>query len=176
VLTLTGGCPPLRSLGITRCAVDERVTVPAGTRVGVTSSTGDLLATDLAAPDLEAHLTRGSINASFARAPSRISVRVDAGRLRLTVPAATYAVDAAPPATPATSPWRSPPTRPRPAGSRPASPAATSRSGPASARQRVAWLAATPTVRGDRRCNRSAMGPGFRQVNTPSAAGGFGTR
>jgi hypothetical protein len=97
VLTLTGDCPPLGSLGITGCAVNERVSVPAGTRVRVTASTGDLVATDLAAASLEAHLTRGSISASFTRPPSRISARVDAGSLRLTVPRATYAVDAAAP-------------------------------------------------------------------------------
>jgi hypothetical protein len=95
VLTLTGGCPPLGRLGITRCAVDERVTVPAGTRVP--ASTGELTATDMAAAALEAQLTRGSIVASFARPPDRISARVDAGSVRLTVPATTYAVDAAAP-------------------------------------------------------------------------------
>jgi phosphotransferase family enzyme len=61
VLTLTGGCPPLGTLGITRCAVDERVTVPSGTRVRVTASTGDLTGTNLAVASLEAHASRGSI-------------------------------------------------------------------------------------------------------------------
>jgi hypothetical protein len=97
VLTLTGDCPPLGTLGITRCAVDERVTVPDGTRVRVTASTGDLVASDLSAASLDAHLTRGSISASFTRPPSRILASLDAGSLRLTVPAATYAVDTAAP-------------------------------------------------------------------------------
>jgi hypothetical protein len=62
VLTLTGDCPPLGTLGITRCAVDERVAVPAGTRVRVTASTGGLTATDLAAPgQLSARVSRGDI-------------------------------------------------------------------------------------------------------------------
>jgi hypothetical protein len=98
VLTLTGDCPPLGTLGITRCAVDERVAVPAGTRVRVTASTGDLTATDLAAASLEAHLTRGSISASFTRPPDRVLVRLDAGTVRLIVPSTTYKVDASVPA------------------------------------------------------------------------------
>jgi hypothetical protein len=97
ILALTGDCPPLGDLGITRCAVDQRISVPAGTRVRVTASTAELVATDLAAPSLEAHLTRGSITASFTRPPDRVLARLDAGNLRLTVPAATYAVDATTP-------------------------------------------------------------------------------
>jgi hypothetical protein len=97
ILALTGDCPPLGDLGITRCAVDQRITIPEGTRVRVTASTGDLIATDLAAASLEAHLTRGSITASFTRPPDRVLARLDAGNLRLTVPSATYAVDAAAP-------------------------------------------------------------------------------
>jgi hypothetical protein len=62
VLPLTGDCPPLATLGITRCAVDERVAVPAGTRVRVTASTGGLTATDPAAPgQLSARVSRGDI-------------------------------------------------------------------------------------------------------------------
>jgi hypothetical protein len=61
--------PPLGTLGVTRCAVDERVTVPAGMRVRVTTSTGDLVGTDLAVSSLDAHATRGSITASFTRPP-----------------------------------------------------------------------------------------------------------
>jgi hypothetical protein len=38
-LTLTGGCPHPGTLGITRCAVDQQITVPTGTRVRVTAST-----------------------------------------------------------------------------------------------------------------------------------------
>jgi hypothetical protein len=94
VLTLTGDCPSLGTLGISRCAVDERIAVPAGTRVRVTASTGDLTATDLAAASLDAHLTRGSISASFTRPPDRVLVRLDAGTVGLIVPTATYAVDA----------------------------------------------------------------------------------
>ncbi len=97
ILALSGDCPPPGDLGITRCTVDEQVSVPAGTRVRVMASTGDLVASDLAAPDLEVHLTRGSISASFARPPSRIAARVDAGSLRLAVPSATYALDATAP-------------------------------------------------------------------------------
>ena len=97
ILAVTGDCPHLGDLGITRCAVDERITVPAGTRVRVTASTGDLVATDLTAASLEAHLTRGSISASFSQPPDRVLVRLDAGNLRLTLPRATYAVDAAAP-------------------------------------------------------------------------------
>jgi hypothetical protein len=97
ILALTGDCPPLGDLGITRCAVDERVAVPAGTRVRVMASTAELTATDLAAASLEAHLTRGSISASFTRPPDRVLARLDAGSLRLMVPTATYAVDATTP-------------------------------------------------------------------------------
>ena len=96
-LALTGDCPPLGDLGITRCAVDQRITIPEGTRVRLIASTGDLIATDLAAASLEAHLTRGSITASFTRPPDRGLARLDAGNLRLTVPSAAYAVDAAAP-------------------------------------------------------------------------------
>jgi hypothetical protein len=94
VLTLTGDCPPLGSLGITRCAIDQRITIPAATRIRVTASTGDLTATDLAAASLDARLTRGSITASFTRPPDRVLARLDAGSVRLVVPATTYAVDA----------------------------------------------------------------------------------
>jgi hypothetical protein len=73
VLTLTGGCPPLGTLGITRCTVDERVTVPAGTHVQVTTSTGDLTGTDLTVASLEASTSRGSITASFAQPPDASS-------------------------------------------------------------------------------------------------------
>ena len=97
VLTLTGGCPPLGTLGITRCATDERVTVPTGTRVQVTNSTGDLTGTDLAVASLEANTSRGSITASFSRPPDRILAGLDAGNVRLTLPATTYAVDATAP-------------------------------------------------------------------------------
>lgn len=98
ILALSDDCPPLGSLGITRCAVDHRITVPTGTRVRVTASTGELVASDLATASLEAHLTRGSITASFTRPPDRVLVRLDAGSLRLMVPAASYAVDATVPA------------------------------------------------------------------------------
>jgi hypothetical protein len=97
VLTLTGDCPPLGTLGITRCAVEQRVSFPPGTRVGVSASTGDLSATDLAAASLDAHLSRGSISASFTRPPDRVLARLDAGSMRLVVPAASYAVDATAP-------------------------------------------------------------------------------
>jgi hypothetical protein len=97
ILALSGDCPPLGDLGITDCAVDQRITVPTGTRLRLTASTVDLIATDLAAASLEAHLTRGSITASFTRPPDRILARLDAGKLRLTLPSATYAVDAAAP-------------------------------------------------------------------------------
>jgi hypothetical protein len=97
VLTVTGGCPPLGTLGITRCAVDERVTVPAGMRVRVTTSTGDLIGTDLAVSSFDAHTTRGSVTASFTRPPTRILTQLDAGNVRLTVHATTYAVDATTP-------------------------------------------------------------------------------
>ena len=43
ILALSDDCPPLGILGITRCAVDERVAVPAGTRVRVTASTAELI-------------------------------------------------------------------------------------------------------------------------------------
>jgi hypothetical protein len=114
VLTLTGGCPPLGTLGITCCAVDERVTVPAGTHVQVTTSTGDLTGTDLTVASLEANTSRGSITASFAQPPDRILARLDAGGVRLTVPATTYAVEATTHLMPGTSPWTSQPTPTRP--------------------------------------------------------------
>jgi hypothetical protein len=97
VLTVTGDCLPLGRLGITRCAVDQRVSVPAGTRVRVSASTGDLTATDLAVASLDAHLSRGSIRASFTRPPDHVLARLDAGSMRLVVPAASYAVDATAP-------------------------------------------------------------------------------
>jgi hypothetical protein len=98
VLTLTGDCPPPGSLGITRCAVDQRVSVPAGTSIRVTANTGNLTATDLAVVSFEAQASRGSLSASFVRPPDRTLVRLDAGSVRLTVPAASYALDATVPA------------------------------------------------------------------------------
>ncbi|HEX8133603.1 MAG TPA: hypothetical protein VF880_09265 [Actinomycetes bacterium] len=98
ILALRDDCPPLGTLGITRCAVDERVAVPAGTRVRVTASTAELTATDLAAASLDAHLTRGSISASFTRPPDRVLMRLDAGTVGLIVPTTTYKVDASAPA------------------------------------------------------------------------------
>jgi hypothetical protein len=62
--------------------------------VRVTASTGDLTGTDLAVAGLEVSASRGSITASFSRPPDRILARLDAGNVRLTVPASTYAVDA----------------------------------------------------------------------------------
>jgi hypothetical protein len=97
-LTLTGDCPLPGSLGITRCAVDQRVSVPAGTSIRVTADTGDLTAIDLAVVSFEAQASRGSISASFVRPPDRTLVRLDAGSVRLTVPTTTYAVDATVPA------------------------------------------------------------------------------
>jgi hypothetical protein len=97
VLTLTGDCPLPGSLGITRCAVDQRVSVPAGS-IRVAADTGDLTATDLAVVSFEAQASRGSLSASFVRPPDRTLVRLDAGSVRLTVPATTYAVDATVPA------------------------------------------------------------------------------
>ena len=98
VLTLSGDCPPPGSLGITRCAVDQRVSVPAGTSIRVTANTGDLTATDLAVVSFEAQASRGSISASFVRPPHQTLVRLDAGSVQLTVPATTtYAVDATTP-------------------------------------------------------------------------------
>jgi hypothetical protein len=97
VLTLSGECPPPGSLGITRCAVDQRVSVPAGTSIRVTANTSDLTATDLAVASFEAQASRGSITASFVRPPNRVVARLDAGSVRLTVPATTYAVDATTP-------------------------------------------------------------------------------
>jgi hypothetical protein len=95
VLTLTGDCPPPGSLGITRCAVDQRVSVPAGTSIRVTANTGNLTATDLAVVSFEAQASRGSLSASFVRPPDRTLVRLDADSVRLTVP---------PPATRSTPP------------------------------------------------------------------------
>jgi hypothetical protein len=98
VRSLTGDCPPTGSLGITRCAVDQRVSVPAGTSIRVTANTGDLTATDLAVVSFEAQASRGSLSASFVRPPDRTLVRLDAGGVRLLMPATTYAVDATVPA------------------------------------------------------------------------------
>jgi hypothetical protein len=97
VRVTTTGCPPLGDLGITRCTVDERVTVPAGTRVRLTASTGELAGTDLAVASFDAHAARGSITASFTSPPDRVLARLDAGQIQLAVPAATYAVDATAP-------------------------------------------------------------------------------
>jgi hypothetical protein len=66
-------------------------------RVRVTTSTGDLVGTDLAVSSLDAHATRGSITASFTRPPARIQTRLDAGSMRLAVPTTTYAVEASTP-------------------------------------------------------------------------------
>jgi hypothetical protein len=98
VLTLTGDCPLPGSLGITRCAVDQRVSVPAGASIRVTANTGKLTATDLAVVSFEAQASRGSLSASFVRPPDRTLVRLAAGSVRLTVPATSYAVDATVPA------------------------------------------------------------------------------
>jgi hypothetical protein len=43
---------------------------------------------------LEVSASRGSITTSFGRPPDRILAQLDAGNVRLTVPACTYAVDA----------------------------------------------------------------------------------
>jgi hypothetical protein len=59
--------------------------------VQVTTSTGGLAGTDLTVASLEANTSRGSITASFAQPPDRILARLDAGNVRLTVPATTYA-------------------------------------------------------------------------------------
>jgi DUF4097 and DUF4098 domain-containing protein YvlB len=65
--------------------------------VQVTTSTGDLTGTDLTVASLEANTSRGSITASFAQPPDRILAQLDAGSVRLTVPATTYAVEATTP-------------------------------------------------------------------------------
>jgi DUF4097 and DUF4098 domain-containing protein YvlB len=65
--------------------------------VQVTTSTGGLAGTDLTVASLEANTSRGSITASFAQPPDRILARLDAGNVRLTVPATTYAVEATTP-------------------------------------------------------------------------------
>jgi hypothetical protein len=128
VLTLTGDCPLLGSLGITRCAVDQRVSVPAGTSIRVTANTGNLTATDLAVVSFETRASRGLISASFVRPPDRTLVRLDAGSVRLTVPATSYAVDAAVPPHAGRVTVQVPADPAAPASSSSASPAATSRS------------------------------------------------
>jgi hypothetical protein len=121
--------PPLGTLGVTRCAVDERVTVPAGMRVRVTTSTGDLVGTDLAVSSLDAHATR-RVDHRLVHPATPPASRPGSTPAACGWPSPPPPTRSTPPSQPTldTSPSRSPATPPRPDRSRPTSPAATSRS------------------------------------------------
>jgi hypothetical protein len=80
----------------THGAGDLRATRMAG-QVHVVTRTGAVVGSDLNVTTFDARTSRDEITAAFIRPPDRIIVRIDAGSVRLTVPSATYAVDATTP-------------------------------------------------------------------------------
>jgi hypothetical protein len=106
-LTLSYTC------GDSHCGVDYTVTVPAGTKVQVTDSTGDvrlsrlagtvqattgasqISADGLTSPQVQLTTTTGDITVGFTRAPSSVTANVITGDVQFTVPTSVkYAVDA----------------------------------------------------------------------------------
>ena len=61
VLTLNGDCP---DFGFGSCDVDQRVTVPAGTRVVVNINAGSVHAADLDLTEFDIEIDSGSVHAA----------------------------------------------------------------------------------------------------------------
>jgi DUF4097 and DUF4098 domain-containing protein YvlB len=110
VLTLTGDCP---AFGFGSCDVDQRVTVPAGTRVlvdvdagsvhaanldvaafDVETDSGNIHAAGITVPTFRAGTSSGSVEASFTAPPKTVTAHTSSGHITLAVPDAVYNVDA----------------------------------------------------------------------------------
>jgi len=90
VLTITSTCP---ALGV-NCYVEDELTIPAGIRVQVRTTTGNVEATDIDVPEFDVETVTGQVSGSFVRPPDRIAIAVVTGTVDLTVPAADYRFDA----------------------------------------------------------------------------------
>ena len=89
VLTITGGCP---SFGF-GCDVNERVTIPAGIAVRVTTGAGRIEATNLNVTSFHTDTGAGNLKASFTESPTDIRATTGAGNVQLSVPEGSYRVD-----------------------------------------------------------------------------------
>jgi hypothetical protein len=89
VLTITGGCP---SFGF-GCDVTEKVTLPAGIAVRVTTGAGGVEATNLNVTSFHSETGAGHVTASFTGSPTDIRATTGAGNVQLSVPEGSYRVD-----------------------------------------------------------------------------------
>jgi hypothetical protein len=90
VLTLSSSCPWI-NLG---CEVNREIVVPAGTAVRVRTVDGPVEADRLVTPKFDASTVDGRVTASFGQPPEHVSIRSVDGSVSLTLPAASYRVEA----------------------------------------------------------------------------------
>lgn len=90
VLTVTAECPWFAP----GCRVSEELVIPAGVAVRVETAAGSIEAIDVEVASFDAETAAGNVDASFASAPSDISVTTSAGNVHVLVPADSYEVHA----------------------------------------------------------------------------------
>ena len=93
-LTITARCPNIEQVAFGTCHTNYQLAVPAGVRVQVTTSAGNITATDLPTTDLAARTSAGDIRLSFAAVPESVRAHTSAGDVQLAVPYGDYHVDA----------------------------------------------------------------------------------
>ena len=94
-LTITARCPEIEQVAtFGTCRTNSQLAVPAGVRVQVTTSAGNITATDLPTTDLAARTSAGDITLSFAAVPESVRAHTSAGDVQLAVPYGDYHVDA----------------------------------------------------------------------------------
>jgi hypothetical protein len=94
-LTITAHCPNIEQFpAFGTCHTNYHLAVPAGVRVQVTTSAGNITATDLPTTDLAARTSAGDIRLSFAAVPESVRAHTSAGDVQLAVPYGDYHVDA----------------------------------------------------------------------------------
>jgi hypothetical protein len=94
-LTITAHCPNIEQFAaFGTCHTDYQLAVPAGVRVQVATSAGNITATDLPTTDLAARTSAGAITLSFTAVPESVRVHTSAGDVQLVVPYGDYHLDA----------------------------------------------------------------------------------
>jgi putative adhesin len=94
-LTITAHCPDIEQFAaFGTCHTNYQLAVPAGVRIQVTTSAGNITATDLPTTDLAARTSAGDITLSFTNIPNSVRAHTSAGDVQLAVPYGDYHVDA----------------------------------------------------------------------------------
>lgn len=90
VLTISADCPSFSM----NCNVEERITVPPGIPVRVSTSAGSVEGSELDVPTLDLDTSAGSVTASLVHPPQDVRITTSAGSVELRVPDVGYRVEA----------------------------------------------------------------------------------